>query len=278
MSRLLDIVLAYAASGWAVFPCNENKVPLTANGVLDATTEAATIAGWRTRWPHALIGLATGRNFAVLDIDIKHVEPRLGTGFDVLAELTGGIWPATPTVHTRSGGCHLYFALPTDREIRNTQGSVGRGIGHGLDWRGLHGYVIAPPSSGYSWDPALNLDTVPLAPVPPALLPREPERIVASRPVRPSSGLSVYAEAALRKACANIVGAPPGEQEATLHREVFSIATLAGSGGIPEQFARRELLFAASQLCDYDHRRPWRAIEISQKVTRSFASGLTHPR
>jgi hypothetical protein len=190
------------------------------------------------------------------------------------------VLPETPMVHTASGGLHLYFALPLDVEIGCTEGDKGRGIGLGLDWRGRGGYVIVPsPGSGYEWDAHWNLDTVPLATVPPTLLPREPgPRTKTARPVKPATGLSAYAEAALDRACRRIITAPSGQREATLNAECFTIGTLAGAGGIPSDFARRALMWAARQIPDYDHRRPWRTRGIENKVNRAFDQGIQHPR
>ena len=181
-------------------------------------------------------------------------------------------------VHTASQGAHIYFD-PKEREIPSTNGAKGRGIGAGLDWRGEGGYVILPsPGSGYSWDRTQNFKTAPLAAIPDALLPREPkEPAAATHPIRPSGGLSRYAEAALDNACRNIVGAPAGSQEDTLHRESFSIGTWAGAHGIPEQFARAALIHAARMMQDYDPRRPWHSAEIEKKVEYSFGRGLRHP-
>lgn len=276
----LDQALAYA--GWLgpVFPCIpegwRHKHPLTKNGFKDANCDEARIRSWWGRRPDALIGVPTGHKFAVLDVDVKRPE---ANGYDTLADLGSAILPNTPMVHTASGGLHLYFALSSGG-LRNTGGSRGRGIGPGLDWRGEGGYVIAPsPNSGYTWDPHWNFKTTALASIPDALLPRQPERASeAARPVQPSSGLSCYAEAALRSACGNIVKAPAGEQEMTLHREVFSIGTLAGGGGISAAFARRELVWAARQMRDYDARRPWHAGILEEKVERSFRSGMERPR
>ena len=222
--------------------------------------------------------MRTGRasGAAVLDVDVKY--PATAYGFDSLAELGFAVLPDTPMTHTASGGLHLWFD-PGGREIPNTQGAKGRGIGPGLDWRGEGGFVILPsPDSGYCWDPRLNLDTLALAPIPPVLLPREPQRQSSGRPLRPATGLSPYAEAALDSACRRIVEAPPGEQEATLNGEAFAIGTLAGAGGIPGDFARRALIWAARRIPDYDRRRPWRGDEIERKVARAFAAGLAHPR
>jgi hypothetical protein len=96
--------------------------------------------------------------------------------------------------------------------------------------------------------------------------------------VRPSHFLTPYAERALDAACRAITNAAAGEQERTLNAEVFSVATLAGAGGIPADLARRVLYWAASQMPNYDPRRPWRAAELARKIDRAFDDGLRHPR
>jgi hypothetical protein len=270
-----DAALRYVDHGFLVFPCDGQKRPLIKNGFKDATDDPPQIKRWWRRWAGALVGVPTGHRSTVLDVDVKRPA---ANGFDTLADLGFAILPETPIAHTASGGLHLHFAVPTPT-IRNTGGSRGRGIGPGLDWRGIGGYVILPsPGSGYSWDPAKNFRTTPLAPVPDLLRPREPERPAISRPVPPSNGLSRYAEAALEGACRAIATAYAGEQEITLHRECFSIGTLAASGAIPKSFAAQALLFAARSLPSYDHRRPWHPAEIARKVDRSFTAGLAHPR
>ncbi len=268
--------------GWPRFPCNPepgpaHKRPLTEHGFHDASTDPAIIAAWQRRWPGALIGVPTGAAIGavVLDIDVKRPE---ANGYDTLDDLGFAILPDTPMVHTASGGLHLYFRRPA-AGLRNTGGARGRGIGPGLDWRGDGGYVIVPsPGSGYSWDPHWNLDTVPLTEVPAALLPREVEREAAAEPVKPETGLSRYAEAALDSACRKIITAPAGEQEATINGEAFAIGTLAGADAIPASFARRALEWAARQIPNHDPRRPWLGREIEAKVARAFAEGQRQPR
>jgi hypothetical protein len=90
--------------------------------------------------------------------------------------------------------------------------------------------------------------------------------------------LSPYADAALARAWRRIITAPDREQEATINGESFAIGTLAGAGGIPVDYARRTLLWAARQVRDYDPRRPWRPAEIEHKVNRAFDDGLRRPR
>jgi hypothetical protein len=272
MTGPLDAALECARHGRPIFPCfwegERRKRPLIKHGLHAATREDAQVRDWWRRWPDALIGVPTGRvsGFVVLDVDLKGAV----NGFDTLAGLGVAILPDTPMVHTVSGGLHLYFRVPDYPEIRNSAGERGSGIGRGLDWRGEGGYVIVPsPGSGYSWDPHWNLNTTALTAVSTALLPREPDRqATTSRSVRPTAGLSPYADAALDSACRRIIAAPHGEQEQTLNAECFGIGTLAGGYVIQPDFARRALIWAARQIPNYDNRRPWRVAELERKVSR----------
>lgn len=278
----LEAALRYARRGWPVFPCNSAagrncKTPMTPHGFHDATTDGGKVANWWSRWPTALVGVATGEPIgcAVLDIDVRHED-----GFRTLDELDGPIRPSTPTVHTPSGGLHLYFALPAGG-LRNTGGARGQGIGPGLDWRGDGGYVIVPcPASGYRWG-NWHFDNCEPVRVPPRLLPRLKLVSNTEKPAQrfpQSMGLSRYAEAALDAAARAIIVAPAGEQEMTLNGECFSIGTLAGAGAIPANFARKVLLWTARQMRDHDRRRPWIAGDVEFKVTRAFNDGMRHPR
>jgi hypothetical protein len=247
------------------------------HGFHDASSDPPVITDWWHRWPTALVGVPTGRPIGaiVLDVDVKRAD---AFGYDTLEELGFSILPETPMAHTASGGLHLYFQPPTNREVRNTEGARGRGIGPGLDWRGEGGYVILPsPGSGYAWDPHWNFETVELANAPAALLPRDVER-PAAEPVKPATGLSPYAEGALDSACRRIIAAPGGEQEGTLNGECFAIGTLVGAGAMPSDFAHRALVWAARQMRDHDPRRPWSARELELKVARALGHGISQPR
>jgi Bifunctional DNA primase/polymerase, N-terminal len=271
----LDTALEYRRRGWPVFPRawsgEQRKRPLTEHGFYDATLDETQIRQWWSAYPLALVGVPTGREsgLIVLDIDTKGGV----NGFDALADLGRSILLDTPMAHTASGGLHLHFD-PQGRKFRN---SVGK-LGPGLDVRGDGGCITVPsPGSGYWWDPLHGIDE-PLAPAPDWLIPVEVARETINKTTRPIAGLSPYGEAALKSACEKIIKAPVGEQEKTLHAETFSIGTLTGAGGISEEFARSELQYAASQICNYDPRRPWRAGEIKKKINHSFTIGLSHPR
>ena len=140
---LPDAAMAYATAGLLVFPCVPGaKRPMTRHGLTDASPDPERVGSWWRRWPQANIGLATGYRggFDVLDID---VHPG-GSGFPALrrARQAGLVEGWAAAVRTPSGGLHLYFpaAAPGDE-----QASWALPRAH-VDFRGLGGYVIAPPS------------------------------------------------------------------------------------------------------------------------------------
>ena len=159
----LGQVLAYAARGWPVFPCQAGqKIPATAHGHLDATTDPQQITTWFDRHPDWNLAIATGAPGPdVLDVD-QHGPA--GNGYAAFARLSkaGLLDGAARFVRTPSGGLHAYF---TGTGQRN-----GHLPAHHLDFRSRGGYVLAPPSAVGGkpyrglWEPggrgALNWDTV----------------------------------------------------------------------------------------------------------------------
>ncbi len=137
--RAVERALAYATSGWPVFPCQPGgKQPATRHGYLDATTDPDKITWWWRRQPGANLAIATGQPGPdVLDVD-QHGPA--GNGFAAFnqlkrAGLTNG---AGAIVATPSGGLHAYFAGSDQHS-----GKLPR---HHLDFRAQGGYIIAPPS------------------------------------------------------------------------------------------------------------------------------------
>jgi Bifunctional DNA primase/polymerase, N-terminal len=63
-----------------------------------------------------------------------------------------GAMPATGEVIPPRGGRHIYLIVPSGRPMPGN--SAGK-LGDGVDTRGRHGYVLAPPSTvngrAYSW-------------------------------------------------------------------------------------------------------------------------------
>lgn len=201
---LLAAALAYAARGLHVFPCWElvgsdcacprthrsrdaqgqcgspGKHPRTPNGVKDATTDPAIIAGWWGRWPKAHVAIAAGAS-GLLVVD---VDPRNG-GDDSLADLERqhGPLPDTPRQLTGGGGVHVLFQRPDRPHVRGPR----HGLGRGVDVKADGGYIIAAPSGHllgrpYIWEVGHALDDLPIAPVPPWLLERLDTRTVSAVP------------------------------------------------------------------------------------------------
>lgn len=178
--------LAYAERGWPVFPLKaRDKTPLTRTGFKVATCDPAVIESWWDHWPTANIGIATGHDFDVLDIDgdlgraaLREFWTRRGITYhhDGPVSLTGKGW-------------HMLF-----QNTGHGNGADLLGGGSKLDFRGLGGYIAAAPSihplgHTYRWDEHRGPDT-PLPPPPdwlfellnrddnPAAAPAKPKPII----------------------------------------------------------------------------------------------------
>ncbi|MHC1710594.1 MAG: bifunctional DNA primase/polymerase [Solidesulfovibrio sp.] len=164
---LLDAALDYAARGWPIYPAREVSEALEAfiqrikhlpeaeqkrkfrykvkspyirdwNNV--ASTDPEVIRGWWSRWPRALLGLATGERVGLFVLDSDKPD-----GEDTVAAMAERLGPLPPTLTVRSGkgGIHRYFRWPTDgRIVRSREGHLGVN----LDVRGHGGGIILPPS------------------------------------------------------------------------------------------------------------------------------------
>lgn len=116
----------YAYRGWRVLPlfgirhgtcrCPKGRLcdqpgahPMVKSGVDGATTDLVTIQSWWRRWPHANIGIATGRASNVVGVVI---ETKAGSeGLDKVQQQRG---PLPPTLKAFAGSkCkQLLFAYP----------------------------------------------------------------------------------------------------------------------------------------------------------------------
>jgi hypothetical protein len=131
--------LAFAARGWPVLPCLPGeKIPATAHGYRDATTDERQITVWFASHPDWNLAIATGTPGPdVLDVD-DHGPA--GNGYPAFRRLkdAGLLDGAAAYVRTPSGGLHAYF---TGSRQRN-----GHLPAHHLDFRSAGGYVLTPPS------------------------------------------------------------------------------------------------------------------------------------
>lgn len=198
MLDMLEAALSYADRKWAVLPlhglregnctcgksdCHSSgKHPLTANGVKDATTDAAQIKEWWRKWPFANIGIATGDRSGLIVLDID------GEDGEIALQSLGIV--GNPLISITGRGRHLFFAhfgLP----IKNRTSLAPK-----LDVRADNGYVVAPPSrhasgSRYEWTTESTRTQLS-----PGHLPDELLRILTA-PGKPASFLDKSAENAI---------------------------------------------------------------------------------
>lgn len=136
---LLGAALWYAEQGLKVFPLQAGaKIPhkLT-RGFKDATTDEPTIRHWWATRPDSNIGVATGHLVDVIDIDGHAGQCSRTAHWDDIFERVQADRLAT-VLTPRPGGMHLYVPATGDGNKA--------GILPGIDYRGLGGYVVAPPS------------------------------------------------------------------------------------------------------------------------------------
>ncbi len=124
-----------AGAGIAVFPCQPNKRPYTANGFHDATTEQNRIKDWWGAWPAALVGVPTGPASGLLVVD---VDPDGAEWFaDNFPRLAAG------RIHQTRRGRHLLYRCPDPAPPCSASK-----VAPGIDVRATGGYVIWWPASG----------------------------------------------------------------------------------------------------------------------------------
>ena len=283
---MLELALAYAAKGIPVFPArpaNEEvvdpatgevreynvKSPYTVAGLREATTTERIIRRWWQDWPQAVPAIPTGRasGFWVLDLDKGENKD----GIAMLAELEqeNTPLPTTRTVETPSGGRHLLFSLPADREVRN------RGkFKPGADTRGDGGYVLAPGSvlvDGRQY--VCTNPEAPIADAPEWLLDMVVRKALPAPVdgVQPSSG---YVQAVVEAEISALESTTQGRNQA-LNDAAFALGTLVGAGALDRGEAERRLL-AAAQFNGYVAKDG--AGQARSTIASGLTSGMRHPR
>lgn len=150
--RFVGSALWYAGRGVPVFRLQPGrKIPLArSHGLKDASTDPERIRAWWAELPAANIGLATGYAFDAVDIDGLPGQLSRARHW---CEVEGCLDPSCSHEGTfaaierdqlakvltpRPGGMHIY--------VPPTGDGNKAGILPGVDYRGLGGYVVAPPS------------------------------------------------------------------------------------------------------------------------------------
>lgn len=257
---------AFLAPQWPVFPCDARKRPVTAHGFKDAVTTPEEARALFRKPGAVMIGVPAGRasGLLVIDLDVKNG----GHGLEWLAANEHRI-PRTRRHRTQSGGVHLLFKHPADRIIRNSSSRIAPNV----DVRTDGGYIIVPPSQGYT----IADDTMP-AEAPAWLLdildPPKPAAAPYTPPPRATGDATPYGAAALERAATAILNAADGAKHDTLNREAYSIGGLVAAGEIPEGEGRRIL---ESALAGIRHRCD--DFPAAQRtLAQAFRDGMAQPR
>ena len=264
----LNEALALVAKGVPVFPCGQDKAPLTEQGHLGATLDPGQVRAWWQQFGGRLYwGVPTGRRtgLGVLDVDI---DPAKGVDGRETLRGSGRLPPVTRAHMTPRGGFHLLYSLGPDETCPTDAGRAlenGRetGLGVGLDRRGDGGYIIWYPAHGGA---VINGEQPAPAPewlTSPVRTGRDQVRIVSH----------AEAEQIMRAALNDAANAGSGEHNSSLSRAGFILGQLVAAGLCVEATARELLLEVAAS---YPEESKTRA-NADALITKQLRRGAAHP-
>ncbi|TVQ30942.1 MAG: hypothetical protein EA376_11270 [Phycisphaeraceae bacterium] len=268
---ILTEALRLAKLGYSAFPLRPKmKTPWQgSHGVKDATTDADQIRRWWASVPESNVGLACGGGLLVLDVDLAAVR---AYGAEEVAAMELA-WIDKPRSRTPSGGFHHFMRAPEGVPLHNSAGRIGVGV----DLRTDGGYVVAPPSPGYSWITQLDCGVEELPDCPIWLSDRLRELDARSAAPLPNGAESGEVEALeptpelLKRAAAYARSIPPAVQGKGGHAALLWAArTLVRGFRLPDDAAMRVLVEVYNGRCA----PPWAGRELE----RDFAHKLREAR
>jgi hypothetical protein len=194
--------------------CNSAaKHPLTMNGLKDATLDANVIKTWWAKWPSANVGLCTGTEIDVIDVDGAIAEYNQLTRDNGIPEHV-----ATVVTGRGEGGIHVYCTPGGNKTIPSGK----HGLPEKIEVKGVGGYVVAPPSrhvSGgtYTYMKRIDGDIAGQIPLDQWLskLEKPPAPVVPIRALHSTDNVSTanvqaYRDAVIRAACEAITTTSSG--------------------------------------------------------------------
>jgi predicted P-loop ATPase len=242
---------------------------LTRNGLKQASTDPQQIALWWSAYPEANVAVVTGDGVVVIDED----KP------GALAEWVAGR-DLPPTLEVQTGkGTHHYYRItgPVKNRV---------GLAPGIDVRGDHGYVVAPPSIHYTGALYEVSEDREIADCPEwlrAIL--QPVRQQVQAPaggivIRGTSGsgeharLQAYALRTLSSCCEIVAAAFEGTRNHTLNTNAFLIGTILGASW-PHGLSRSE---CESRLWQAAQRAGLAEREALRTIKSGLDAGVKRPR
>jgi hypothetical protein len=260
--------------------CNSPaKHPLTTNGLKDATTSTSVILSWWERYPSANIGLVTGGEIDVIDVDgaipaYQQLITDSGVPEHVATVLTG----------RGDGGLHIYCTPGGNKTIPSGK----HGLPNKIEVKGAGGYVVAPPSrhvSGGTYtyltsmtgevhgDVALAdwlaaLDVVPAAVVP--IRPTMPMPTMTAS----TDNVTKYRDAVIASACAAVLDAGEGGRWMGLATEAVPKICRGIAGGLIARDVGTYALEGAARQAGLDGGEVARIPEL---IDLMLAQGIKQP-
>jgi hypothetical protein len=260
--------------------CNSPaKHPLTTNGLKDATTSTSVILSWWERYPSANIGLVTGGEIDVIDVDgaipaYQQLITDSGVPEHVATVLTG----------RGDGGLHIYCTPGGNKTIPSGK----HGLPNKIEVKGAGGYVVAPPSrhvSGGTYtyltsmtgevhgDVALDewLAALDVAPAP----------VVPIRPTMPMPTMSAstdnvtkYRDAVIASACNAVLDAGEGGRWMGLATEAVPKICRGIAGGLIAHDVGTYALEGAARQAGLD---AGEVARIPEMIDLMLAQGIKQP-
>jgi hypothetical protein len=213
------------------------KHPLTKNGLKDATTDAHLIRVWWWQNPQANIGLVTGGEIDVIDVDgaipaYQALIEDMGAPEHVATVLTG----------RGDGGLHIYCTPGGNKTIPSGK----HGLPNKIEVKGAGGYVVAPPSrhvSGGTYTYLTEITGTIHGKIPLAAwlaeLDTEPAPVVPIRPTMPmpsmpasTDNVTKYRDAVIASACNAVLEAGEGGRWMALATEAVPKIARGIAGGL----------------------------------------------
>jgi len=254
------IPLWWPENGVCMCPKGENcpspaKHPLTYNGLKDASSNTDTILDWWVKYPRANIGLITGEQIDVIDVD-----GAIPAYQQLIADIGAPEHVATVITGRGDGGLHIYCTPGGNKTIPSGK----HGLPNKIEVKGAGGYVVAPPSRHVSggtytyltelsdevhgrkpladWLSELDTPTAPVVPI-------RPQTTPMTTPTHTNSdNVTKYRDAVINSACDAIACAGEGGRWMALATEAVPKICRGIAGGlIPRDVGTYALEGAARQ-------------------------------
>jgi hypothetical protein len=259
---MISHAIAYASRGLQVLPIRlGDKRPLLEHGVLEASSDEATVRAWWSRWPAANIAIAIPKDWIVVDVD-----PRNG-GDAELARLEAehDSLPVTVTARTGGGGAHYIYQRPAAVALRGK-------LGPGIDLLGHGRYILVAPSihpngNRYEWTSPKGTA---IAPAPAWLT--AIARVVPAAPVRPPP-IRDLSSARIERARRYVAATPPAISGSGGHTHTFLLAQRLVRGFGLDETTAYALMSVWNRTCE----PPWSPKELAHKVKEAARAGRMDP-